>query len=75
MPFNMERLQIKGDGGIIHVNKYDFQGIVLNRNLDILNIRAFDGKVIIDFVMKKTLVRGCKEFKDLGPQRSKSIKG
>ncbi|GAB6151609.1 hypothetical protein JCM17380_03590 [Desulfosporosinus burensis] len=36
MPFNMERLQIKGDGEIIYVNKYDYQGIVLNRRLDIL---------------------------------------
>lgn len=70
MPFNMDRLQIKGehDGEIIHVDKYEYQGIVLNRKLEILSIRAVGGKVVIDFVTKRNLVRGSKEFKDLGPQ-------
>ena len=71
MPFNMERLQIKGDGEIIHVDKYDYQGILRNRTIDITSIRVAEGKVVIDFVTKRNQVRGCKELKDLGQQRNK----
>lgn len=77
MPFNKGCLQLKGehDGEVIHVNRYDYQGMLQNQKIDIISIRPERGKVIIDFITKKTLARGCKEFKDLGPQRNKIIKG
>lgn len=70
MPFNMDRLQIKGehDEEIIYVDKYDYQGIVLNRKLEILSIRAVGGKVVIDYVSKWSRAKGCIELIDLGPQ-------
>jgi len=77
MLFNRDCLQIKGEheGEILYVSKYDYQEIVLNRKLQILSIRAVGGKVVIDFVTKRNLVRGSKEFKDLGPQKNKLTKG
>jgi len=77
MALHRDCLRIKGehDGEILYVSKYDYQGIVLNRKLQILSIRAVGGKVVIDYVTKRNLVRGCKEFKDLGPQSNKVIKG
>lgn len=72
MPFNMERLQVKGDhdGKIIYVDRYDYQGILRNQTIDIISIRAADGKVVIDYVTKRNRVRGCRELKDHGPVKA-----